>query len=353
MRERPIDYLDLSSRHDEAIGQHNLLGIAKEEIQEMSRTHGRIIDLGELNSGSDPNLWVGKTSLKQRVESGAITQPQVEAAFAILPDHFVPATKGAPKRCVEDRSEEGYDDNDPNKYGEPVGPQVQGGTVDEAVALRLVKGVQPAATIIDDIKEVVETEASDYAPGAHTGSHAEDGKKTDCGSVDNEPEKLNLYNDPLASPVIKDKMKAIYSLTGKELKNTTFEHLQVSASELSAVQATYFADLPGVLSTVAELNPRGVKKVVGNHGAASLTLNFVSQSTFHSNSYNAATNQEINNFNLDVWNIFEEHNEQEAANLIAAALATVMRITDGSLILKARLSSDDAAGSEPVLASIE
>lgn len=307
---------------------------------EQSEAEGRMEDLGTLSGGEHQELWVGGTSLAKRLETGELTDASVAEYKAEVGRHFVPTTKGAAKRCVEDRTKEGYDHQDAAEYGRPLGPQVQGGTPDEAVVYRLGKGApEDGVTILDDIKAVIETERSDYAPGAHTSGHG----PTGCGSVDGEAPKLELYADDETAGVIEATTGTILELDNKTLDEGFMAKLREQAGALSADADKYFATLSQIPELVRDFNRNGVPNVVGSHKAIFVSLNFVRGTTFHPDDYNVATNDEAYCFNLDVWNIIDENDPETAAKLIAQAVGTLMILTDGSLHLLGRFARDEQA----------
>lgn len=314
------------------------LEAVKQARYEQSEAEGRIEDLGTLSGGEHQELWVGGTSLAKRLETGELTDEKVAEYKAEVARHFVPATKGAAKRCVEDRTMEGFDPQNAAHYGRPLGPQVQGGTPDEAVVYRLGKGApEEGVTIVDDIKTVIETEQSDYTPGAHTSGHG----PTGCGSVDGEAPKLELYADDEAASIIEATTGTILELDDKSLEAGFMAKLREQAGVLSADADKYFATLSQIPELVRGFNRNGVPNVVGSHKAIFVSLNFVRGTTFHPDDYNAATNDEAYCFNLDVWNIIDENDAETAAKLIAQAVSTLMILTDGSLHLLGRFDRDE------------
>jgi hypothetical protein len=313
-----------------------ILEVIKQEMHEMSKQEAKIVDLGTLSGGEHEHLWRGNISLKRRLDSGEITEQEVEARTSRLNEFFVQVSKGAPKRCVDGSTIQGYDDHDPEWFGRPLGPQEQGGTVDEAIALRLVRGIEPDATLDKDIDELVDNSKSDFAPGGHTDNEVSGQDRTGCGAVDGQSRKLRLYNDQEASAFIEEKANVLWRLAGAESKAGAFQRLQKPAEQLLELK-DYFPTGWGILNKMHSINPKGVEKLIRPHPEVSLTINLLKGTTFHRDHYNAETNGEIGNFNLDAWNFFEEFSEEEAYALMADAVATLMDLTDGSLRLFARL----------------
>lgn len=317
------------------------LEATKTAMHEMSEAQGRIVDLGTLSGGQNEHLWnQAGISLKRRVESGEVTDVEVEEGAARLPQSFVPVAKGAAKRCIDGSSSEGYDDNDPAQYGKGLGPQIQGGTAGEAVAMRMLKGFEDDedATMLGDIETQATEHESEFAAGDHTDDHANE-EKSGCGQVDGQPRKMPMYNDEEKAPILQNTADTIMSLDKKSPKEGVFGRLQASAREAEA-RPGYLAKPQEVLAKLKELNRNALEKLIRPHAEVTMTLNFVRGTTFHRDHYNAVTNSKIQNFNLDVWDIIDEYG-QDGYALIVDAVATAMDLTDGSLRLFARLPAEE------------
>jgi hypothetical protein len=332
---------------------HQDLETTKATMHEISERQGRIVDLGTLSGGQHEELWSqadNAISLKRRVESGEVTEAEVAAVPTNLSRSFVPVEAGAAKRCIDGSSVEGFDDNDAEKYGKGLGPQIQGGTADEAVAARLTKGFEDGeeATQLSDMETHVEEHESDFKPGDHTDDHANE-QKSGCGAQDGHKRKLPMYSDPERAPILESVANTIMELGGAQPRPGAFARLQESARQLRE-RPDYFPAPNAFLDKLRQLNPDGVETLVRPHAEISLTLNFVSGTTFHRDHYNANTNSKIQNFNLDVWAILDEYGEDGYA-LIVDAVATAMDLTDGSLRLFARVPNEEQVeAGEPVAA---
>lgn len=323
------------------------LEVVKRELRERSAREGQMTDLGTLSNGQHEHLWnrgEKAISLKRRIDAGEVSPHDVEEGVARLGSSFVPTTKGAPKRCVDGSTNEAYNDNDPRSYGRVLGPQIQGGTADEAVAMRLIEDTvgYESATLLTDM-DIAAAHPSEYAPGGHTDNLA-NAEKSGCGAVDGQLRKLAMYSHPETAEIIEQVATTILDLAeGKPVPPTgVFATLQANAQKL-ATQANYFPAPQEFLAKLRSLNPNGVEKMIRPHAEISLTLNFVRGTTFHRDHFNAATNSKIQNFNLDVWAILDEHEPAVASVLVADAVATVMDLTDGSLRLFARLPQETPA----------
>ena len=299
----------------------------------MASDDRRMIDMGQLMGDSDSSLWHGTISLKNRLQSGELAESEIEASLAGLDQYFVPAAPGAAKRCIDGSTIRGYDDTDPAWSQRKLGPQIQGGSVDEAIAVRLAHGPADGISLLDDLAALPGHRHSAYLEGDHTDDHA-DRTKTGCGAIDGQLRKLAKYNDP-SSPAILATVTALMELAGRKMPESGYGDLQRAAAGLLTYPG-YFAAPDDVLTALRSLNPDGVETLVRPHAEVSLTLNFVTGTTFHRDHYNARTGSKIQNFNLDVWNILDEH-QDTAYILLADAVATAMDLTDGSLRLFARV----------------
>jgi hypothetical protein len=150
-----------------------------------------------------------------------------------------------------------------------------------------------------------------------------------------------MYNNPETAPVIKSTADTILSLDDKQPVAGVFERLQASAKELER-RPGYFPAPQAFLSKLRGLNQNGVEELVRPHAEVSLTINYVRDTTFHRDHYNAATDSTIQNFNLDAWNIVDEYGDEGYA-LVADAVATAMDLTDGTLRLFVRLPAETSS----------
>lgn len=312
-----------------------LLEQVKAQMQERSRNEAELIDLGTLSGGKNEHVWTGGISLKQRIEAGEITVAEVDESVSVLNDFYVPITRGAPKRCGDGSSIEGYDDNDPRWYGRGLGLQTLGGTLGEAVGMRLTVGVpvDGKISLVGDMR-IVAARPSVSSPGDHTDDRA-DGDKTGCGQVDGQPRKLPRYSNPEYAQVIEGTTDTIFGLAKVAPPQNAYISVQAEAVKLSQIPG-YFPAPDVVLRELRALNSNGLEKLIRPHAEATLTINLVRGTTFHRDHYNARTNGKIQNFGLDVAEILAEHPDDGYA-IIADAIATAMDLTDGSIRLFVRM----------------
>ncbi len=341
-----MSHVDVIPAVDTAGLSVEYLAEAKRFLMDRSEREGQFECIGTLSGGKNEHLWnqgEKAISFARRKETGEITQAEEAAAFALLPKYFVPVSKGAPLRCVDGSTIEGYDDSDPRLYGRPLGPQIQGGTADEAFAYRLNQPPEAAAGahLLDDIDTVAEESHSDFAVGDHTDDRANH-DNCGCGAIMGFVRKLQMYCDPEAAPVIKETADSLLAFAKVRPTQASFDRIQASAVALAQNHDYMPASPQDILNKLLNLNPGGLEKLIRPHGEISLTINLVSGTTFHRDSYNAVTNSKLQNFNLDAWAVIEEYGEDGYA-LVLDAVETLMDLTDGTLKLFVRLPSSVAA----------
>jgi len=317
----------------------------KIELKEIAMHQAELIHIGTLRGETPPEHWTGNISLKSRLETGHLSIGEVRQATSHLNESFVPVKKGASKRCVDGRTAQGYDDSNPKSYGAGLGPQVQGATYGDAIGVRLAKGYEEGATLKNDVKEYAESEKSDFAPGAHVDNHAGDGFGG-CGAVVGQERKIDIYTSE-RKETLKKIMTESYKAGGLSIPQDKFDKLFQSGAELETHKTDYFADKMDPIKMFKNDNPRSIETQMNGHNEVSLSLNFVKDTTFHRDHYNSLTRDKIQNFNLDVWAIIEEHGE-DAFYVIADAVATVLDLTDGSIQLFARVPRKNEV--EPIAA---
>lgn len=336
-----------------------LLDELKTQLHERSKAEGEIVELGTLSGGQNEHLWnqgEKAISLRRRIDKGEITEAYVESQLAALDEYFVPTTPGAPKVCVDGSSVLGYDDNDPASFWRPFGPQIQGGSGDEAVAQRVNRGFGPDdqdVNFISDLKKVTDNRPrrSRFSEGGHTDDQAnadvdDKAEKSGCGAVDGQPRKIPRYSDPEAAPVIRGTADAIYDVAGLQHEQDAYDKFARGVAEL-AKRPEYFDCSPHDVSvTFQELNDKGLEKMVRPHNEVAVVINLVPNSRFHRDHFNARTDSTIQVFGLDAWNIIEEYGPDEGYPLVSDAVATLMDLTDGTLkllIRRPRASGQQAA----------
>lgn len=324
------------------LGGLGLSGLGKEgpvvqAAQEQSEQKGRLISAGMLLGDSDPALWRGGASLANRLEAGDISQAEVDAFSEQLPRFFVPVTPGAPRRCVDDRAVAGFE----AQLSVPLGPQYQGGTLGDAYAWRLAKlaadraeGRHPiVTTIADDVSTLMTAEAvrlNAPAPGAHYDDHHQPGA-TGCGWADGLPAKNErIASQPELMAAVAATTKAVFESDGKQVPDGALEAMVASARELAQFPH-YFSSMAEAFTRIQQASPDGTPTYTGAHNALSVTVNLARGTTFNNSAFAAKTHGTGTNFNLDAWYVLDTYSPEQAAMMVADAVATLATLTDGSI----------------------
>lgn len=307
----------------------------KGEFEHMSE-EATIINLGKLSDLMPRESFKGSISVQERLARGVASPEGLVTANEALHKSYVPAIAGASVRCVDGRANATYDDNDIKSY--KLGPQVQGGTPDIAVARRLRIGVDTGVTLEADVDNVTSID-SKFLPAGHTDDHVAEGEYG-CGALKGQEVKLGYYADQIEA--INAVTKAIIEMDGKTLPVDFAETLATNASDLQDVASEYFAGKPDILNYLTKFNSEAKRTKRGQHNEFKVVLNFVRDTTLNSGKLNNLTGGEYNAFNLDVWYVLDTYGE-DAPYIIADALATLMNLTDGSLDVEARLPAENAA----------
>lgn len=314
------------------------LNLLREELQNTSESEGQIVALGPLRGETPREHWNGAISLEQRLDSGELSAEDVKAAHERVAKFFVPVTYGAPKRCGDGRTIDGYNISSSLWFKRGLGPQILGGTGGDATGVRLSKGYEPGATFTGDVSRTAVDHRSKFAPGDHTDDHAE-GEKTGCGAIDGQVRKNEIHTDPERSKTVESVVKFIYKTADLPLPLDLFQELKANAQSINEHATEYFANKHKALDEISAVSPKGIEPLVGTHNEISLTLNFVDGTTFDRDAYNAQTDGKIQNFNIDVWAILQEHGEN-AGFVLADMVATALDLTDGSIDVFARVPQE-------------
>jgi hypothetical protein len=308
-----------------------LLEITKNKEREMSAQQATIDVLGTLSSNENADLWQGQISLDSRIDSGEVKAEELSSIPDLVNRFYVSASRGAALRCVDGSSLQGYDKN---SAGKPLGPQIPGGIAGEAQAMRLWLGPDPEATLLTDIDKIFEDQSHDYLPGDHTDDVVGEGA-TGCGAIDQYTTKIALLADPAKQKSIETIANSIMASGGKIIPTGAFERLAKNAEALN--QASGYLPAPkDTLDKIRSLNPTGVEILVRPHPEATLTINWVANTTHDRDAYNAETDSRIGNFSLDAWAVFKELGDEIGYAAIVDAVTTVISITDGSQLLLVR-----------------
>ncbi len=327
-----------ASKPDEAKALGEMLNVIKRERKEVSNDQAELVFLGELRGDTNPDHWTGAISLTKRLDSGEITSEEVEEAKSRINDCYGPATFGAPKRCGDGSTIEGYDDNDPEWYGRPLGVQQFGGTNSDAIARRLKIGYQPGATRLNDVEDAIENHYSEFSAGDHSDVHAQ-GDGTGCGQIDGEQRRFAIFGDNEKGKTLITIERDLYQKAGLVFPEEKTGQLLASGKSIHDNANDYFVDgNASILNLIKSKNSNqfAVERLTRPHPEVFLVLNFVEDTTFNRDHFNAPTNAKIGAFGIDVWSIIKEHGE-DAFYVLADTVATGMDLTDGTLQVVARV----------------
>ena len=317
-----------------SIDPARLLELAKSKQQEMSAQQATVEVVGRLSGGENNGLWEGKISLDNRVKSGEIDNDYLESIPALVNRFYIPVSAGAALRCVDGSSLQGYDKNSALSHARPLGPQIQGGIAGAAQAMRLWLGPSPNTTLLTDIDKCNDEYLRDYLPGDHTYDIVGE-DLTGCGAIDQYATKLSFLTDPPKQQAIRDISEAILASGNKVAPVGAYERIIKNATALRKSDG-YLPPAKDTLTKIRSLNPNGIEVLVRPHPEASVTINWVADTTHDRDAYNAETDSKVGNFNLDAWAIFEEFGPEIGYATIVDAVATKMAITDGSQLLLIR-----------------
>ncbi|MGH7241013.1 MAG: hypothetical protein ACREGB_01815 [Candidatus Saccharimonadales bacterium] len=319
-----------------------VLEAIKQEAHEMAEQQAELMTIGVLRTGDNEHLWNNsdKTiSVERRKQAGEVTDAELAEAKGRINGSYVAVTPGAAKRCIDGSTLQGYEDTNPENYSRGLGPQVQGGTADEALGMRLTEGFgeDTDATLLTDIDRAADEHSGGFVPGDHTDDH-NDGQldNTGCGAINGMKARLEMLGDDEAAALTESLANSILSLRDLKPTEGQFDSIRTHAAEVLARPNYLPAHVKDTLDKIRELNPNGVEKLVRPHNECFLILNFVEGTTFHRDYFNTATGAKIQAFNLDAWYVIQEYG-QDGYALVLDAVLTYLNLTDGSQEVLARL----------------
>jgi len=325
----------------------------KKRLGEISMTQAQMTDFGHLAQETGDHQWKGKISLDHRLASGEITMDEVNEFLELASGLYVPVTPGAPVRCIDPRTIEGYIDGDRTWFERPLGPQVPGGAPGGAISLRLALGdtISPISksTLEEDLDEFTKTaDRVGFAPGGHSDENAGQGR-TGCAVVDQIDNTLNAF-DP---EQIRDLAFVTQRLLGDHAYHRSNMNVVVANSVwLRAYKDRYFKGKDDVFNKLRTENPHGNPRLVGVHPEIAVVINNVENTTLHTDHLNAISGGKLMLFNYDFWMTRATAAQLEGSAAMksrylhartAVAVGTLMNITDGSQRLIIRNPSRQAA----------
>lgn len=315
----------------------------KEQFEAMS-TEGKIEFIGKLTDLAAPDQFHGSVSPAGRLNSAELTTSDIATAKEYVSLCYVPVTEGKGLRCVEDREESTYDDSDPQSY--ELGPQVQGATIDIAAAKRLARGISDGNTLEEDVDTEIAEHSSRFTPSAHTDELNQDDGAMGCGAQKGQETKLGYYQDEAHMKSIAAITEVLFEKAGRTAPVDVLSALPKGAADLASAAPKYYAGKPHATAYIQGHlgnNPESHKVVRGQHNAVMVIINLVPGTTLNTGKLNARTDGKAMSFGLDAWYVLEEYPEDEAAVILADAVATLMNLTDGSLEVGLRLPVEASA----------
>lgn len=375
------------------------LRIMKETNERESIANGKMLYLGRLSDIDGSGSWYGSISPAERIQQGDLTQERIDRA--ILPEYsdesnnlsrffveVVQHSEGgmhAKIRCIDGRCKLGYQSDSPEMYAEELGPQVAGGTFGQACAWRLAEGGTAAAFASADIERDTEylVEAATrlgYESGGHVDDHSpifegfgafkqlaekqginlEESSqeflqasidqlsshgKTGCGAVDGIVDDLKRLVEPKDVPSIEALTKAILEQAGM-YNQDYFDGVLAGAAKLQSAEG-YFTKKASAIKKLVARKRNNLAVLSGSHNEAALNINFVDNTTFHTNEFSARNDNDIQVFNYDIWHTIQiakelyPDNEMKSSRYIhartALAVATSKRLMGDSVSLLFRL----------------
>lgn len=343
------------------------LEIQQHSISFIGRLDEAFVAKGEATA---ENLWVGGVSLQKRLKNEPTLAAAVErdATPENINRFYVPSSPNAPTRCIDERCIEGYDVSKLLQE-RALGAQVPGGTPGAAFALRIVEGIPEDVrmgrrTIVDDLAKTINRfrDAGIFF-GAHVDDHAH-GENTGCGAIDKLPQVVARYTDANAYGVIH---RASQAMLGKAYDEELFNMLYDRVTALNHNSDDYLTKQAdgsylykqGLLKSMQDAVKKGkaVEKLSGNHNGVAVVINTVAGTTFDRDAFSVSTDHQVQVFNYDSWRTHElgrmmfpikddmtlqERYTQTRRALkfahvrFAAAVATLMELTDGSLQIGVR-----------------
>jgi hypothetical protein len=325
----------------------------KRRYFEMAAQQADIVDLGDLAQGTDENQWYGGISIKSRIEAGEVSQAELDEAARIIGNYYVPTMEGAPERCIDPRGTIGYDDNNPDDYGQGLGPQVPGASPVGGLSWRIAQGNDgkvkiTEAALEDDVEDFAETSPeSGFTVGGHYAENAPEGK-TGCAAIDGMEEDLEHFSPESISHI----EKLTQLLLSEKFSPSDFDHLIAMTLRLLSEKERYFASKSRIFEKLKEYNPTDAPVLKGIHKEGLVIVNLVPNTTLHTNHWIAENGDNVLAFNYDLWRTFDNAKRLHADPAIRSrylharaglAVSALMRLTDGSQKLLVRVPAPETA----------
>ncbi|MBC7708379.1 hypothetical protein H7Y63_04085 [Polaromonas sp.] len=275
-----------------------------EELERMSGEQGIVTVVGEIGN-LIPNQraeWSGGWSVKERLASGEITQQEINTLFENITHDYYRTTPGAIIRCIDERPDVGYEDSMFEVYRSSLGPQIPGGTLGGALALRLCTG----ESLQDYTEASMEADIKAYASrnvdtGFKAAYHDDDNNHTDPNSIGCaavlKAEDAHRKVNPNNIVTLDDISRAVL---GNSFRPDHFISFVGNNTYLLAVP-DYFLSIDKQKEVMKRQNPQGLPILTGPHNGVGLMINEVPYTTLNKDHVSARSEGRLQMFNYDLW----------------------------------------------------
>ena len=319
---------------------------------EKSLAGTEIISVGSLSEIAPDAKFVGSISLKNKLESGSITQKELEKTKAILTECYVPVSKGLPMRCGDGRGEEGTEElGFIELLQRELGTQAMGASQTHAMANRMVSDPSDEVTLEKDLMDIrasiVEAESE---IGLHTDTHQHEPGKTGCGAVNGTESGVSAYNNDVDNGAT----QLARAVVGEKYSDSAHASHKAKASK---VPASYASDNVNLTNHMTDIGDRSKQVYAGNHEELLLAINNVQGTTLNRELFIRRCKEEIGKviqvFGVDAWHfgvVAEKRfpaDEQKQTEYVTACAdwqaRPALSLTDGTVEVVVRVPSGQVA----------
>jgi hypothetical protein len=295
-----------------------------------------IIDCGKLSDIT----WLGQVSARKLIESGEVSEEELNEAVSRIDDFYVAVAPHAKTRCIDGRPDPEFDEQN-------LGAQVPGGAPGAALAYRLGvdKDDLTRGTFLDDAEHMISNFMRlGFAPGGHRDEDHANGK-VGCGAIDG----LDAILAAMANPaLVDDHKRMVKQLLGDAFDRDTYLRVMGAAVVVNGRSSDYFRGREGILDVLEKRAPHSIATLTGAHKECIVAVNMVPGTTLSSKRFSDAFDG-VQAFGYDLW-----RSRQMAAKLLPRpdqeidrkrfvmarvmyTVATLMVLTDGTQRLLVRM----------------
>ena len=335
----------------------------------------------------DPSLflaaWTGSISIKSRVEGMASGLTLAEVVDVIEPRnldrYYIASSHQAGVRCIDGRCVDHYGERPDTATERLLGAQTAGGTVVSALCDR-ISGFDDVEesdgyNLVKDVHQFRQRFIdAGFVPGGHIDDHSPE-NMTGCGAIDKVPEILSKITNPNNQKQVRHLAKMIL---GENYDSGVIDAILGRLLSLQGAADDYFQkDESGdygyrndAIKSIKDSNPDYVPELTGVHKEIGLAINFVRDTTFHTDQFSTDNEGKLQLFGYDFWytvelaeklypvdsedEITNKQNESLRQRFIATktvfSIGTCMTLTDGTLELIVRSSGAEDLESTAVAA---